>query len=266
MYTKKIFILTIALCLVLGLAAFGSDGLKSLFASKIDPARAAEASPEKPGIVTLVNDAGQPGDQVITTFSFVPAPELPARIPDAAGLFGGRDGDVLTLQSSSAVAGGTADFFVTNGTISGTMLLDAAQAGTVQVVGSTGGEVASVHIEASQSQAGAAPVMTMRSTTISGQGEAGPSAEYSKTFAVAADLPGQATTQKVVVTTATQVYQDVTPIGTVVPGENQTIQQVLKAGALDDLNDRTSVTVWGHIDGEQLVADVIVYQSLFQLP
>ena len=42
----------------------------------------------------------------------------------------------------------------------------------------------------------------------------------------------------------------------------QSIQQVLEAGSLNGLTAAQSmVTVWGHQDGDQLVADVIVYQN-----
>ena len=76
-------------------------------------------------------------------------------------------------------------------------------------------------------------------------------------------VPAQAMPQKVAVTEATKIYHDVTPMGQLPAGGHQTIQQTLEAGSLDELTEHALVTVWGHRDGEQLVADVIMYQDQF---
>ena len=74
-------------------------------------------------------------------------------------------------------------------------------------------------------------------------------------------MPANTTPQKVVVTDATKIYHDVTPMGDLTAGGTQKIQQVLEAGSLDNLTEQTSLTVWGHMEGDQLIADVILYQT-----
>ncbi len=77
---------------------------------------------------------------------------------------------------------------------------------------------------------------------------------------------GQPVSQQVEVTDATRLYRDVTPPVDFSAGGHQTVQQVLAAATLDDLTGPVSVLVWGHPEGEQWVAEVIVIRSLPHLP
>ena len=65
---------------------------------------------------------------------------------------------------------------------------------------------------------------------------------------------------EVVVTNDTLIYADVTPFD-LQPGENQTVQQVVEPGSLDDLTSQTMVQVWGRKVGDRVIADVIAYSN-----
>ncbi len=78
-------------------------------------------------------------------------------------------------------------------------------------------------------------------------------------------MPVEATPRSVLVTSETKIYRDVTPMN-IAPAEGvQSVQQVLEAGSLDDLGENVIVTVWGHMENDQLVADVILYQTPFEI-
>jgi hypothetical protein len=66
---------------------------------------------------------------------------------------------------------------------------------------------------------------------------------------------------EIVVTSATQIYKDVTQIPPPVNGEIHNLQQAAEEGTLDDLNSQTFLTVWGRRSGDRIVADVIFYSN-----
>lgn len=70
----------------------------------------------------------------------------------------------------------------------------------------------------------------------------------------------------VVVTDDTIVYRDTTPHPEPTRAEleagTMTMQRTVTAGSLDDLGNNTLVQVWGHYDGDTLIADVLVYESI----
>jgi hypothetical protein len=268
MKIRKFLIPTIVLSIVLAIAAFGSDGLKNLFTTRINPAQAAGPSVDKPGGLVLVNGTIDPNSQTVSAFEFVPAPELPTRAPDAAGVFSGREGNTLTVQSFIVTTDGTQGTIVSGSAITETEPDGLPQAATVIVSGSTASITTGNQGGMLQPEAGSAPT-ELQGMIIIGQGELAPSGpipavpgDTSSTIMVGPGLPAQATTQKIVVTDATRLYHDVTPMSELPAAGTQSIHQVLEAGSLDGLTAAQSmVTVWGHMDGEQLIADLIVYQN-----
>ncbi len=101
---KKIGLLAAALGLVLAVAAFGSNGLRELLSTQIKSAQAGDApAPETLNLVVSTNGIND-ASGMVSVINFVPAAELPARAPDAAGLYGGFDGSTLTLQQSFFLA------------------------------------------------------------------------------------------------------------------------------------------------------------------
>jgi len=64
--------------------------------------------------------------------------------------------------------------------------------------------------------------------------------------------------QEVVITNKTMIYTDVTQFSS---NQNTTIQQVVKQATLDDISPQTMITVWGHKDGNRVIADVILYTT-----
>lgn len=76
--------------------------------------------------------------------------------------------------------------------------------------------------------------------------------------------PLAATPQKVVVTGATRIYRDVTPMNLPAADGIQTVQQVVTPGSLDELTGTAMLTVWGHLEGNQWIAEVILYQFPFE--
>ena len=70
---------------------------------------------------------------------------------------------------------------------------------------------------------------------------------------------------EVVVAHDTKIYKDVSfndvPKENMTSGE-QTIQQKVEPGTLDEIGQNTSVTVWGKKVGDRIVADVLVYSNL----
>jgi hypothetical protein len=289
MQIKKLIILTIALCAVLAVAAFGSNGIKNLFTTIVKPAQAAGdparqpgmvtvasgaivSSAVPPGMLTLTNDSDGLASQTLTAVEFVPAPELPARAPDAGGFFSGKEGNTLTLQSfmtfSTTTEGGT----LTGGAVMGIAPAGAVRAGTL-VISSDSTRAIAAGGQGEAAQAVPAPELApgdIQGKTIILQGSGQISSgtiqlapgEAGTSIVVDGGMPASTAPLKVVVTDDTKIYHDVTPMGDLMTaGGTQKIQQVLEAGSLDGVTEQTSVTVWGHMDGEQLVADVILYQN-----
>jgi len=262
MHIKKLLMVSI----ILAVSAFSLYGLNELINSKINPVQASAPTPNQPATLTLVNASTAQGGQTVSTIEIVPTPEMPARAPDAAGIFSGQDGNTLTLQSFLVTTDGAQVNFATGGAIMGTAPEGTPQAGLVIVSGSAASPASEGQGVISQPEGGSTRIELQDGATIVGQGmlESIPplpdGASASVTFS--SGLPSQASTQKIVVTDATKLYHDVTPM----PGQPaagiQSIQQVLEAGSLNGLTAAQSmVTVWGHQDGDQLVADVIVYQN-----
>ena len=61
---------------------------------------------------------------------------------------------------------------------------------------------------------------------------------------------------EVVVTNETIIYKDTTEPPSP-SGGNQTIQQTVSEGTLDDLNSQSFVTVWGRKSGDRIIADIV---------
>ncbi len=250
--------------LVLVVAAFGSNGLKSLFTSQVNSVQAAPSLP---------NSSSAP---VVTTVNYVPAPEIPARAPDTLGFVTSRDGNILNLQNS--ITGGV-DMFGT-GPSSGVVVSagsgSAISSSGVIVAGSEpsltfGGQVqpgSSVGQDDKQTiiVTGQDKTVTSSSAPASSDSMSGISvvaSSSSPTDMTDMQLPERVAPQQVVVTDATKIYRDSTPRVDPAVNGSQTIHQTLEAGTLDALKEQVMVTVWGHMDNNQLVADVIVYQEFF---
>jgi len=65
---------------------------------------------------------------------------------------------------------------------------------------------------------------------------------------------------EVVVTSETVIYKDTTE-PPAPSGGNQTIQQTVGEGSLDDLTSNSFVTVWGRKSGDRIIADVLFYSQ-----
>jgi len=63
---------------------------------------------------------------------------------------------------------------------------------------------------------------------------------------------------EVVVTSETIIYKDTTEPPSP-SGGNQTVQQTVAEGSLDDLTTQSFVTVWGRKSGDRIIADVLFY-------
>lgn len=66
---------------------------------------------------------------------------------------------------------------------------------------------------------------------------------------------------EVVVTNKTLIYKDVTQFDLTSTDENQTVQQSVETGSLDDLTSQTMITVWGRKVGDRVIADIILYSN-----
>jgi hypothetical protein len=69
---------------------------------------------------------------------------------------------------------------------------------------------------------------------------------------------------EVVVTRDTQIWQDDTemfPTDRPVSGDEFRIQQVVSPGSLDELNENTTVNVWGERRGDRVIATALVYRN-----
>jgi hypothetical protein len=65
---------------------------------------------------------------------------------------------------------------------------------------------------------------------------------------------------EVVVTSETILYKDTTE-PPAPSGGNQTVQQTVGEGTLDDLTSNSFITVWGRKSGDRIIADVILYSQ-----
>jgi hypothetical protein len=65
---------------------------------------------------------------------------------------------------------------------------------------------------------------------------------------------------EVVVTNETTIYRETTQPPS---GQNETIQQTIAEGTLDDLNSDSMIRVWGRKSGDRIIADVLFYSSPF---
>jgi hypothetical protein len=65
---------------------------------------------------------------------------------------------------------------------------------------------------------------------------------------------------EVVVTNETMVYRETTQPPS---GQNESIQQTVAEGTLDDLNSDSMIRVWGRKSGDRIIADVLFYSSPF---
>lgn len=65
---------------------------------------------------------------------------------------------------------------------------------------------------------------------------------------------------EVVVTNETTIYRETTQPPS---GQNETIQQTVAEGTLDDLNSDSMIRVWGRKSGDRIIADVLFYSSPF---
>jgi len=287
MKIRKLLILTVALGVVLAVAFFGGHGLKDLLNTTINPAQAADEAPAAAGSITVSTSGvatGMVGQnaQAVAVMQFLAAPELPTRMPEAAGLLTARDGNNLTLQSFFMISGEAE--LAGDGTLQIVPVDPAQQSGQLIVSGSAG-TIAGGEGDLSETQVGAGTIVlngesdltvipaSGEAVVLSGetviQGELPASGVVEAVQAgpetailVGSGMPGQAEQKNVLVTGATQIYRDVTPMGELTSENTQaTIQQVVETGSLEDLTGNVIVTVWGHMEGDQLVADVILYQT-----
>lgn len=65
---------------------------------------------------------------------------------------------------------------------------------------------------------------------------------------------------EVVITNETLIYKETTEISEPTSGE-QTVQQTVGAGSLDDLSSQTFITVWGRKNGDRIIAEVLFYSN-----
>jgi len=63
---------------------------------------------------------------------------------------------------------------------------------------------------------------------------------------------------EVVTTQDTLIYRNATPLPDS-PSSQEKIQQVVEPGSLDDLDENTSLTLWGERRGDRIVAQVLLY-------
>lgn len=77
------------------------------------------------------------------------------------------------------------------------------------------------------------------------------------------DMNGQSGPQvEVIITSKTVIYRETTQPGEPLSIENQTIQQTVEQGILDELNSRSMVMVWGRRSGDRIVANLLMYSDM----
>jgi hypothetical protein len=64
---------------------------------------------------------------------------------------------------------------------------------------------------------------------------------------------------EVVITNETIIYRETTPPPS--GGSNETIQQTVAEGTLDDLNSESMLRVWGRKSGDRVIAEILFYSS-----
>jgi hypothetical protein len=68
---------------------------------------------------------------------------------------------------------------------------------------------------------------------------------------------------EVVVSNDTIIYRDTTELDPENPEE--TVQQTVELGTIDDVTPQSSITVWGRKAGDRIIADIIVFSSPFMM-
>ncbi|MBI2333365.1 MAG: hypothetical protein HYU84_14615 [Chloroflexi bacterium] len=64
---------------------------------------------------------------------------------------------------------------------------------------------------------------------------------------------------EVFITSETLIYRDATQLPPGPPSSGQTIQQTVQLATLDELTSEAFITVWGHNDGNRIIADVLLF-------
>ena len=83
-------------------------------------------------------------------------------------------------------------------------------------------------------------------------------------FWVGAGIPSDAESGpkvEVVIAAETIIYRETTEFNGSPSNGNQTIQQTVGAGTLDDLHQQSFVTVWGRKSGDRIIADTLFYSN-----
>jgi hypothetical protein len=299
MQVKRLPFLTIALGLVVGITAFGSNSFVDLYNTRIASTKAADSPANPMRMITVATGSSEASGPTVQAVELIPAPQLPTRLPDKVGLFSRLDGNILSLQSfltastgadgrmmfgAGVIEGAPAGATLPGATIiSGTIaaplewnlprvaplpdgVLPSSGPVSDNVTLVYGGSIASIpSSQGGGTSAAGSEIFTAAAIANipSSQGGETP-ANLIWTVTTDPDL-AQAAPQKVVVTDATRIFHDITTMPTESSTDVTKIQQMLQAGSLDDLAGHTMVSVWGHMDGEQLIADVIVYQNPFPI-
>lgn len=68
---------------------------------------------------------------------------------------------------------------------------------------------------------------------------------------------------EVVISNDTIIYRDSTELDPENPEE--TVQQTVELGTIDDISPQSSITVWGRKAGDRIIADIIVFSSPFMM-
>jgi len=64
---------------------------------------------------------------------------------------------------------------------------------------------------------------------------------------------------EIVITNETTIYRDTTQPSEPPSGENETIQETVGEGTLDDLNSDSMIRVWGRKSGDRIIAEILFY-------
>jgi len=70
---------------------------------------------------------------------------------------------------------------------------------------------------------------------------------------------------EIVVTSKTAIYRETTEFRRPVASEDFSIQQTVEESTLDDLNEQTTIIVWGHRNGDRVTATVLFYSNPLML-
>ena len=66
---------------------------------------------------------------------------------------------------------------------------------------------------------------------------------------------------EIVITSETVIFRETTQLDEPLSGGNQSIQQTVETAALDNLDSRSMVMVWGRKSGDRIVAEVLMYSN-----